>query len=131
MEQWPYIDEHVMTVQADRAAAWSALVRMWCQDPHDPSTVGSPFFWLHEAAPRRRRALDGEHPFSVYMLVFELADEGPQRTRLAARTWGRFPGISGWTYRALVIGTGVHRVAVRRMLRRIAAQATRLRSLPS
>ena len=131
MERLPFIDEHVMTVQADCAATWSALVRMWCRDPDDPSTVGSPFFWLHEAEPRKRLALDGEHPFSVYKLVFELADEGPHRTRLAARTWAHFPGISGKAYRALVIGTGAHRVAVRRMLRRIGTEANRLGSLPS
>jgi hypothetical protein len=126
MEQLPYIDEHVMTVESDRAGTWSALLGMWCRDPDDPSTIRSPFFMLHEATPRTRLALDGEHPFSVYKLVFELSDEGPQRTRLAARTWAHFPGVSGTAYRALVIGTGVHRVAVRRMLRRIAAEAMRL-----
>jgi hypothetical protein len=126
MERLPYIDEHVMTVESDRAATWSALVGMWCRGPDDPSTIRSPFFWLHEATPLTCLALDGEHPFSVYKLVFELADEGPQRTRLTARTWAHFPGMSGRTYRALVIGTGAHRVAVRRMLRRIAAEAMRL-----
>jgi hypothetical protein len=131
MERLPYIDEHVMTVESDRAATWSALVGMWCRDPNDPSTVRSPFFGLDEATPRTRLALDGEHPFSVYTLVFELSDEGPQRTRLTARTWAHFPGISGRAYRALVIGTGAHRIAVRRMLRHIAAEATRLGSSPS
>jgi hypothetical protein len=126
MERLPYIDEHVMTVESDRAATWSALVGRWCRDPDDSSTIRSPFFWLHDATPRTRLALEGEHPFSVYKLVFELADEGPQRTRLTARTWAHFPGIPGMTYRALVIGTGAHRVAVRRMLRRIAAEAMRL-----
>jgi hypothetical protein len=126
MERLPYIDEHVMTVGSDRAATWSALVGMWCRNPDDPSTIRSPFFWLHEATPLTRLALNGGHPFSVYKLVFELSDEGPQRTRLTARTWAHFPGISGRTYRALVIDTGAHRVAVRRMLRHIAAEAMHL-----
>jgi hypothetical protein len=126
MEWLPYIDEHVISVGSDRAATWSALVGMWCRDPDDLSTIRSPFFRLHKATPLTRLALDGEHPFSVYKLVFGLSDEGPQRTRLTARTWAHFPGISGRIYRAFVIGTGAHRVAVRRMLRRIAAEAMRL-----
>jgi hypothetical protein len=129
MERLNYIDEHVTTVRADRAATWSALLHMWCRDPEDPSTVRSPFFWLDDATLRERLALDGQHFFSVYKLVFELADEGPHHTRLRALTWADFPGISGKIYRALVIGTGGHRVAVRRMLNRIAAEAIRQRDV--
>jgi hypothetical protein len=125
MKRLPYIDEHAITVEADRGATWSALLEMWCREPNDPSTVRGPFFWLDDAAPRKHLALNGQHPFSVYKLVFELADEGPDRTRLTAHTWAAFPGILGKAYRALVIGTGGHRVAVRRMLRRIAADAVR------
>jgi hypothetical protein len=129
MERLNYIDKHVTTVRADRAATWSALLQMWCRDPEAPSTVRSAFFWLDDATPRRRLALDGQHFFSVYKLVFELADEGPHHTRLSALTWADFPGISGKVYRALVIGTGCHRVAVRHMLSRIAAQAIRQRDV--
>jgi hypothetical protein len=125
MEWLPYIDEHVITVEADRGATWSALLRKWCREPDDPSTVRSPFFWLDEATHRKRLALHGEHPFSVYKLVFELADAGPQRTRLSALTWADFPGLLGKAYRTAVIGTGGHRIAVRRMLRSIAAEAVR------
>jgi len=45
------------------------------------------------------------------------------RTRLRALTWADFLGIHGKIYRALVIGTGAHRVAVRWTLKRIAATA--------
>jgi hypothetical protein len=44
-------------------------------------------------------------------------------TRVTAQTWAAFPGIRGRLYRAMVIGSGGHRVVVRRMLRNIAAQA--------
>jgi hypothetical protein len=123
MKQLPYIDEHAISVDADRAGTWSALLRVMCRDPDDPATVRTDFFSLEEATPPKRLALPGQHPFSVYKLVFELADEGPQRTRLRALTWADFPGVSGKAYRALVIGTGIHRVAVRLLLERIAAAA--------
>jgi hypothetical protein len=123
MEQLPYIDKHDISIGADRAETWSALLRVMCRDPNDPSTVRTDFFALDDAAPPKRLALKGRHPFSVYQLVFELADEGPQRTRLRALTWAAFPGLSGKAYRALVIGTGGHRLAVRLMLHRVAAAA--------
>ena len=59
----------------------------------------------------------------MYKLVFELHTDGPQRTGLHAVTWAEFPGIAGKAYRAMVIGTGAHRVAVRLMLTGIAAAA--------
>ena len=56
-------------------------------------------------------------------LIFELDDQGSTTTRVRATTLAEFPGIAGRIYRALVIGTGGHRVVVRRMLRRIADAA--------
>ncbi|HEY1441296.1 MAG TPA: hypothetical protein VGF65_10755, partial [Mycobacterium sp.] len=63
--------------------------------------------------------------FAVYRWVFELdaAPDDTARTRVRALTWADFPGIHGKIYRALVIGTGGHRVAVRWTLKRIAATA--------
>ncbi|OMC53472.1 hypothetical protein A5745_21975 [Mycobacterium sp. IS-2888] len=119
MERLPYIDEHAITIDANRDDTWSALLRVMCRDPGDPSTV-PPGFVLDEARPPERFALKGRHPFAVYRWVFELDDAGRQ-TRLRAATWADFPGIHGKAYRALVIGTGGHRVAVRWTLRRIAA----------
>jgi hypothetical protein len=123
MERLPYIDEHAISVAANRPDTWSALLAMWCQDPRDASEVRVPFFSLEEAVPTERLALKGRHPFAVYRLVFALDDDGPARTRLSARSWADFPGVCGKVYRELVIGTGGHRVAVRRMLKRIAAEA--------
>jgi hypothetical protein len=122
MERLSYIDEHAISVDADSSETWSALLRVMCRNPDDPATVPIGFV-LDEATPRQRLALKGRHPFSVYRLVFELNADGPQRTRLRALTWADFPGVHGKVYRALVIGTGIHRVAVRRMLKRIAAAA--------
>ncbi|MGD1280898.1 hypothetical protein ACKUUI_08215 [Mycobacterium seoulense] len=122
MERLPYIDEHAITVDANRADTWSALLRVLCRDPHDPSTVPTGFV-LDEARPPVRFALKGRHLFAVYRWVFELEDEAPGRTRVRAATWAAFPGAHGKAYRALVIGTGAHRVVTRSTLKRVAASA--------
>jgi hypothetical protein len=130
MKRLPYIDEHVISIDASPAEVWSALLRVMCHDPQDPSTV--PFgFELDEATEPQRFALKGRHPFSVYRWVFELdpAGQDVRAVRLRAATWAAFPGLHGKIYRALVIGTGGHRVAVRWALKRVASQA-RPRQVP-
>lgn len=114
MERLPYIDEHATTVEADRATTWTAVT----------TYVAVPFgFVLEEAREPERYALKGRHWFSIYRLVFVLTEPNPGRTTVAAETWAAFPGIKGKMYRALVIGSGAHRIVVRRMLRKIAQQA--------
>lgn len=126
MERLPYIDTHALTVDADPDQTWAGLLRVLCRDPRDPSSV-PPGFVLDEARPAQRFALKGRHPFAVYRWVFELdpeaGDATPGRTRVRALTWAAFPGVHGKVYRALVIGTGVHRVVVRWTLKRVAAAA--------
>lgn len=121
MERLPYIDEHAITIPANRADTWAALLRVMCREPHDPSTVPVGFV-LDEARAPARFALKGRHWFAVYRWVFEL-DElgGGAPTRLRSATWAAFPGARGKVYRALVIGTGAHRVLVRWTLKRVAA----------
>jgi len=122
MKRLPYIDEHAISVHASAAETWSALLRKMCRDPEDPTTV-LPGFRLEEATPPQRLALKGRHLFAVYRLVFELEPErhDPEGVRLRALTFAAFPGLHGRAYRALVIGTGAHRIVVRRMLNHIAA----------
>jgi hypothetical protein len=120
MERLPYIDEHAITVDANREETWAALLRVICRDPHDPSTVPTGFV-LDGARRPERFALRGRHPFAIYRWVFELEDDQAGRTRLRASTWAAFPHLHGKAYRALVIGTGGHRVAVRWVLKRVAA----------
>ncbi|MDV3125665.1 hypothetical protein M1247_12130 [Mycobacterium sp. 21AC1] len=120
MERLPYIDEHAITVDADAATTWAAVLRVLCDDPADPrAPLG---FAIGEAKPRERLVLKGRHPFSVYNWVFELDALTPHRTRIRSQTWAAFPGLHGKIYRALVIGSGGHRVAVQWMLKRIAGQ---------
>jgi hypothetical protein len=121
MERLSYIDEHAITIDANRADTWSALLRVMCRDPRDPSTVPVGFV-LDECRAPARFALKGRHWFAAYRWVFELDDlDATAGTRLRAATWAAFPGIHGKAYRALVISTGAHRVVVRRTLKRVAA----------
>lgn len=122
MERLPYIDEHAITIPAGPAATWAALLRVMCRDPADPTTVPVGFV-LEDATAPERLALKGRHWFAAYRLIFELEPRPHGGTRVTAQTWAAFPGLHGRLYRALVIGSGGHRIVVRRMLRNIAAQA--------
>lgn len=125
MERLPYIDEHAITVDADAATTWAAVLRTLCGDSPNPR---APFgFAIGERTPHERLVLKGRHPFSIYEWVFELDPLGPHRTRVRSQTWAAFPGLHGKIYRALVIGSGAHVVAVRQTLKRIAG---RLRPRP-
>jgi hypothetical protein len=142
MADLPLIDEHRVRVAAPRTAVWEALGAslrgqaragggaarlLGCRPSRaegDPMHAGStiPGFAVAEAVPGERLVLAGRHHFSAYRLVFSLVgDDGA--VALVARSEGRFPGLHGRAYRALVIGSGGHRVVMRRWLRRIAAAA--------
>jgi hypothetical protein len=132
----PFVDEHDVLVSAAAEAIWPLLgtamrstppiagrvaAAVLGTDPRresgDPLTPGGalPGFRVREAVPGRRLVLAGRHHFSDYTLTFTLTQR-PDGTLLAARTDAAFPGLPGRAYRALVIGSGGHRVAVRRML---------------
>jgi SAM-dependent methyltransferase len=135
----PYIDEHAVRTDATPGRAWTALLAdLHRTSPRertiarllgcDPAVATATFtgtpgdslpgFGVVEADPGRRLVLEGRHRFSQYRLEL-LIDDG----RVRARTFAAFPGWSGRLYRALVIGTGGHRVATRNWLRRIARSA--------
>jgi hypothetical protein len=147
MERLPYIDEHSTTVGATPERVWAALIATWRAHARSfPGALAAPWGltparvegdW--EATPRpgdcvpgfsvvRSQApcvleLRGRHRFSRYALVFELAAHGESGCTLSARSWAEFPGLAGRAYRALVIGSGGHRLMVRRLLRGIAGRA--------
>jgi hypothetical protein len=72
-----------------------------------------------DSEPGRRLALRGQHRFARYALTFLI--DGDQ---LRARSEAAFPGIRGRLYRALLMGTGGHRLVTRGLLRRIARAAS-------
>jgi hypothetical protein len=140
MEQLPFIDEHVVAVDAAPEDVWGALAevlrglggafpmaRVLGCEPSDmtPGFDGSagqslPGFRVVRSEPGRLLDLRGRHPFSRYRLTFVIEDG-----RVLAQTHAAFPGPHGRLYRAAVIGTGAHRVLTRRLLREVAACAAR------
>jgi hypothetical protein len=148
MEQLPYIDEHSILIEAAPARAWEVLVSTlradlggpapaplrfvlgiqptdlrgdWRETPHPGDCL--PGFAVAESRAPKRLALHGHHRFSRYALVFELDTTSAGHCTLRAQTRAEFPGVIGPVYRALVIGSGVHRLVVRRLLHHAARRA--------
>ncbi|MBS1844743.1 MAG: hypothetical protein JST53_10035 [Actinobacteria bacterium] len=144
----PWVDEHAIELDGTPAVVWPALLRtveamtagrgapayaraVGCADTEAggprPLEVGSTVPGFHVAGLTRERllVLRGSHRFSEYALVFRLEPLGGVRTRLIAETRAEFPGVRGRAYRALVIGTRLHVIAVRRMQRGVARRVGR------
>lgn len=127
----PRVDEHRIGVRAPPARAWEAIARLarrlrrsapaafvalWRLEPASG-------FEVAEEDPPRRLVLRGRHRFARYELAFAVESGGDGGAVVSARTLAAFPGMAGALYRAAVIGSGGHRIAVRRMLARIAREA--------
>jgi len=144
----PWVDEHEIELDATPAVVWPALLRtvermtagrgapayaraVGCADTEAggprPLEVGStvPGFHISELIAQRLLVLRGSHHFSDYALVFRLEPLGGVRTRMIAETRAEFPGVRGRAYRALVIGTRMHVLAVRRVQRGVARRIER------
>lgn len=66
--------------------------------------------------------LEGEHCFSRYALVFRIRGrEGI--TAVSAETRAAFPEARGFVYRTLVLASGIHAHAVRRLLKGLRRRA--------
>ena len=138
MPELPHIDEHAVEVGAPVEAVWQALGRPLSrgfsgsgrrmvgrllgvrplESEGDPLEQGSTIvgFRVARAVRPAELALEGQHRFSRYALIFRIDPLGPGRSRLRAETRAEFPGSKGRVYRALVIGTRGHVVVVRRLL---------------
>jgi hypothetical protein len=128
-----FIDEHSVEVHAPLARTWDAVTKLASRLAERP--LPRAFAWLWQLEPAagfaitssstpERMGLSGRHRFADYELAFELhpTQDGVE---VRARTSADFPGTAGRLYRALVIGSGGHRVAVAAMLRRIRRAAER------
>jgi hypothetical protein len=149
VEELHYIDTHTVSVDASPEQVWRALlatlrplgaglphlmISAWGLEPGvrhgdwDPDpTVGDAIvvFGVAGVDPPRSLTLRGRHRFSRYELRFEITEGSAGRAVLHAHTSAVFPGLAGSAYRALVIGTGGHRVAVRRLLAAVARRTGR------
>ena len=147
--QLPRIDDHATIVDAAVTEAWAAVLdeldgatsgplattyaRVIGCKPSRPSgtrplKVGStvPGFAVISAVAKEELVLTGHHAFSTYELIFRLRSTGKDRTEIRAESRAAFPAVHGRLYRLLVIGTGFHVLAVRRLLGSIRQRAEEL-----
>jgi hypothetical protein len=146
-EDLPYIDERVRPIDATADQVWRALLATmgpigsrlphvlrsaWALNPDERTgewnstvAVGDSLvgFDVIDARAPRSLVLRGRHRFSRYELRFEITDGEHGGSVLHAHSSAEFPGAAGRLYRALVIGTGGHRIAVRSILARVAKRA--------
>ena len=129
MPDLPYVDEHEVRVAASPDRTWQALTAyvdrtLATGQPSLPTrllgTVPASGFAVGSSEPGEWVELTGRHRFSRYRLVFSVRP-GPVAgsSRLVATTYAAFPGPHGAAYRLLVIGSRLHVLATRRMLRTV------------
>jgi hypothetical protein len=120
-------------VHATPERTWDAVVRMARGRLSRPAPAVFVALWQLEPASGfsiveetalRHLVLRGCHRFARYELTFDV-DRGHDGITVSARTSAVFAGVAGRAYCALVIGSGGHRIVVRRMLARIARSAER------
>ncbi|SBT39193.1 hypothetical protein [Micromonospora auratinigra] len=135
----PFVDEHRIIAPASPASTWrtlarqlgggrgagaTALARLLAAEPGRATGTlfdegaALPGFAVTEAVPGRLVRLTGRHRYARYVWLFTLTPVSGG-TMISARTYAAFPGPLGRLYRLLVIGSGGHRVAVRRLLRAV------------
>ena len=129
-DELPYVDEHTIEVDLPADATFARLEhyvdRVWARQhrrwvEHLLGTEHPGGFAVVSSQPPDLLVLAGRHRFSRYRLEFHLT-ELPAATRVAARTYARFPGPHGCAYQTLVIRSRLHVVATRRMLRAITTE---------
>ena len=147
LEELPPIDEHGTLVLAPVEDAWAALLVVADRSLSGRATervaralgcsqtgasgeidrIGStrPGFVVARVVEPAVLALQGEHRFSRYGVIFRLEPTRDERTLLRAETRAVFPGVRGRVYRTLVIGTRGHVLVVNRMLRSVRRRAAR------
>jgi hypothetical protein len=145
LEDLPHVDEHGVLVLAPVETVWEALTAvtessfarartarfaraLGCahtevSGPIDRIGSTVPGFFVARVIEPAALALEGEHRFARYGLIWSIEPTKDQNTLLRAETRAEFPGIKGRAYRTLVIGTGIHVLLVNRLLRAVKRRA--------
>jgi hypothetical protein len=147
LEALPHIDEHGTLVLAPVPHTWDALMPVVRESfqgfaatrmarllgcAHTETSgpidrIGStiPGFIVARVVEPAVLALEGQHRFSRYGLIFSLEPTRDEQTLLRAETRAEFPGLKGGIYRALVIGTRGHVLVVKHLLAGVRRRAER------
>ncbi|HYO47711.1 MAG TPA: hypothetical protein VEY33_13590 [Gemmatimonadota bacterium] len=143
----PLLDEHSVRTSADPTRVWDAIPEgiaaafdhgrgralaglLGCRERRAAQPFAAvegatiPGFRAVRVRAPREIALEGSHHFASYVLTF-LVEPQDWGTTLRAVTHAAFPGVRGTLYRALVVGSGGHRLVTRRILKSIARRAER------
>lgn len=147
LEDLPPIDEHYIEVEAPAEVAYAALfpaiesafdgklAQGYCERVgaleteargdlrHPGGTL--PGFTVTRAIAPVMLALTGEHRYAKYAIVFRIDLLAGQRSRVRLETRAEFEPGKGRLYKAAVIGTRGHVLAVNRLLRSIKRRAER------
>jgi hypothetical protein len=152
LDDLPRLDERAVVVAAAPDAAWHAALRTFrsafaapaaraaarllgCQPagisgwdrPVPGSTV--PGFRVVTAEPPTLLVVAGRHRFSRYGIAVRISP-AERGSRVSVESRATFPGPHGALYRLAVVGSGVHVLAVRRLLRQVAREAARRTTAP-
>jgi hypothetical protein len=145
LEKLPPIDEHYIDVDAPAEATYAALfpaierafagkfAQGYCErvgatetksggDLHHPGGT-LPGFTVTRAIAPVMLALAGKHQLAQYAVVFRIDLIPGQRSLVRLETRAEFIGAKGRVYKAGVLGTRLHVIAARRMLRAIKREA--------
>ena len=143
----PLLDEHAVRTSADTTRVWDAIPEgiaavfdrgrgralaslLGCRDRRAAQPFAAfegatiPGFRAVRVRAPREIVLEGSHHFASYVLTFLVESQNGGST-LRAVTHAEFPGVRGALYRALVVGSGGHRLVTRRILKSIARRAER------
>jgi hypothetical protein len=145
LEHLPPIDEHGTLILAPVPRAWEALLEIAARSfsrgaseriarllgcahvraEGEIDRIGStiPGFIVARVVEPAVLALEGEHRFARYALIFRLEPTRDENSLLRAETRAEFPGLRGGVYKALVIGTRGHVLAVNRILNAVRRRA--------
>lgn len=94
------------------------------REPEPGVTTVVGFAVTHAERPREL-TIAGRHHFSRHELQFTVDPVEAGRSIITATTFASFPGPLGRLYRALVLGSRIHVLVTRRMLRAAASSAER------